>query len=81
MLDVYTDSLEHPYLFSLLPITLFLLAIGSVAQVAGSATVAGFLGLYSMVTIILFLLGYTAFYALQYGGRAVQWWRVRQSAG
>lgn len=79
MIDVYMDNLEHPYLFSLLPITFLLFVIGFVAQTAGLVKVAGFIGLYAMVTIILFVLGYSAFYVLQYGGRTLRWWRMRHS--
>lgn len=81
MIDVYMEYFEHPYLFSLLPITLLLFAVGFAAQTAGLVKVAGFLGLYAMVTIILFMLGYTGFYSLRYGGRVLRWWRVRQSVG
>ncbi|WP_227378715.1 hypothetical protein [Haladaptatus halobius] len=80
MIDVYMEYFEHPYLFSLFPITLFLFAIGFAAQTAGLVKAAGFLGLYAMVTIILFVLGYTGFYSLRYGGRALRWWRKQQSA-
>lgn len=81
MIDVYMDYIDHPYLFSLLPITLLLFALGFVAQVVGLVKVAGFLGLYAMISIILFVLGYLAFYSLHYGGRTLRWWRVRQSKG
>lgn len=81
MIDVYMDRLEHPYLFSLLPIMFLLFALGFVAQAAGFAKVAGFLGLYGMVAIILFGIGYVGFYSLRFGGQALQWWRVRGGAG
>ena len=81
MIDVYLERLEHPYLFSLLPITVLLLALGFVAQTLGVNKVAGFLGLYAMVAIILWFMGYFAFYSLKYGGRTLRWWRMKRSPG
>ena len=81
MIDVYMDRLEHPYLFSLLPITLLLFALGFVTEAVGFPRVAGFMGLYAMVAIILFAIGYFGFYSLRFGGEALRWWRVRKGAG
>ena len=80
MIDVYMECFEHPYLFTLLPITALLFATGFVAELLDVNKVAGFLGLYAMIALLLWLLGYLAFYSLQYGEQTLRWWRIRQSA-
>lgn len=81
MIDVYMEQFEHPYLFTLLPIMISLFALSFVAQSLGKNMIAGFLALYAMIAIIVWLLGYVAFYSLGYGRQALQWWRIRKSSG
>lgn len=80
MIDVYMEQFEHAYLFSLFPITAVLFVLSFLTQLLGQNMIAGFLALYAMVTIIVWLLGYTGFYSLRYGGQALRWWRMRTSA-
>lgn len=78
MIGAYVERFEHPYLFSLLPITVLLFALAVVADQLGWDAVAGFLALYSVIAVFVWVLGYAAFYLLRYGNRALRWWRVSQ---
>ncbi|WP_263019694.1 hypothetical protein [Natronobiforma cellulositropha] len=79
MLDVYMERFEHPYLLALVPIAGVLLGLGVVAETAGYNTVSGFLGLYTMVLLIICLIGYIGLFSLKYSTQVLRRWRIRNS--
>lgn len=79
MVEAYTERFEHPYLLSLVPVAGLLLALSTVAEVAGVHTVAGFLALYAMVALIVCVIGYGGIYFLAYSTEVLRQWRIRRS--
>lgn len=79
MIDVYMERFEHPYLLALVPVAGVLLGLGLVAELLAFHMVAGFLGLYAMVALIICLIGYFGFVSLRFSTQALRRWRIRDS--
>lgn len=79
MIDVYMDRFEHPYLLALVPVACILFVCAVAASTLGYDSAAGFLALYTMVALIICLIGYVAIYALAYSTEVLRQWRIRRS--